>query len=176
MNDKKSIRKNIIAKRKSLEHQEIVTKSSLISNRIIESEIYNSSNVIYCYSSINNEVSLDELIKDIFSKGKILALPKVIDNDLVFYEVDNFDKLQPGYYNILEPVDCKEASEPDLIITPGVAFTKAGNRLGYGGGYYDRFFERYPDVYKIGVAFDFQILDGIPIEEHDFILDEIIYN
>lgn len=176
MNGKKDIRKKIIAIRKSLNRQDLVIKSSLICKRIIDSDIYNKSKVIYCYSSINNEVLLDELIHDVLSKGKILALPKVIDNDLVFYKVDDLGKLQSGFYNILEPVDCEIAPAPDLVITPGVAFTKEGNRLGYGGGYYDRFFAKHPDVYKIGVAFDIQVIDSIPIEEHDFILDKIIYN
>lgn len=176
MNNKKDIRKNIIAHRKSLSRQDLVTKSSLICKRIIESDIYNKSKVIFCYSSINNEVLLDDLIQDIISKGKILAFPKVVNNNLIFYTVENFDKLQPGYYNILEPVDCIKAPTPDLVITPGVAFTKAGNRLGYGGGFYDRYFVKYPSVYKLGVAFDFQILEDLPLEEHDFILDEIIYN
>lgn len=176
MSKKKAIRKNIIAKRKSLNHQDFVTKSSLICKRIVESEIYNKSNVIYCYASINNEVCLDELMTDILSKGKILALPKVVDKDLIFYQVDNLNQLESGYYNILEPIDCKEAPAPDLVITPGVAFSKAGNRLGYGGGFYDRFFAKHLSVSKLGVAFDFQILEEIPLEEHDIVLDKIIYN
>lgn len=176
MNDKKSIRKNILSKRKSLNNQEVVTKSSLICKKIINSNVYNESKVIYCYSSINNEVLLDELFDDIFKQGKSLALPKVEDNQLIFYLIDNLKKLQPGYFKILEPVDCIKAETPDLVITPGVAFTNNGKRLGYGGGFYDRFFSKYPDVYKIGAAYDFQILDFVPTEEHDYILNEIITN
>ncbi len=176
MNTKMAIRKKLIAIRKSLDYEAVLFRSSIICKKIINSEIYNKSNIIYCYSSINNEVILDELMKDAISKNKIIALPKVSNNKMIFYIVNDFSKLESGYFGILEPTEGDIAPDADLVITPGVAFTKEGHRMGYGGGFYDRFFKQNLSVYKMGVAFECQILDSIPVEEHDIVLDKIIYN
>ena len=87
-----------------------------------------------------------------------------------FYQITSYDDLEAGYFGILEPKEeCKEVnvSENSIVIMPGVAFDRKGNRIGYGKGYYDKYFSRYPEVYKIAIAFSMQIVDEIPADEFD---------
>jgi 5-formyltetrahydrofolate cyclo-ligase len=175
MLEKKEIRKELISKRKQLTAEEVVTKSSLICNKIIDSELYQKSSVIYCYSAINNEVNLSELIEHAFIHNKAVALPRVENNEMSFHIIKSFDELKAGYYNILEPQKKIPAPQADLIIVPAVAFTKDGNRLGYGGGFYDRYLEKN-NIYSIGVCYDFQILEQIPTMKHDKKINKIISN
>lgn len=156
-------------------NDEVITKSSIICDKIIDCERYKNSNVIYLYCSANNEVDLDKLIDDAYSKGKIVAFPKVEGNEIYFYSVVSKNDLKPGYFNIPEPDITNPAPAPDLIIVPGTVFTKDGKRLGYGGGFYDRFLSQNK-VYSIGVCYDFQIVDSLQTMPHDQILNEVIYN
>lgn len=175
MLSKKELRQELIKKRKNMTIEEIVTKSSLICNKIINSQCYNNAKCIYCYFTVNNEVNLKPLMEHALNHGKHVALPRVEGNDILFYFIQSFDELSPGYYNIPEPNNGIPASKGDLVIVPGVAFTKNGERLGYGGGFYDRFLANN-EIYSIGVCYDFQIVENIPVLEHDKKIDKIICN
>lgn len=173
---KKELRQKLIKKRKNLTEAEVVTKSSLICNKIINDERYKKCETIYCYFSVNNEVSLETLIEHALNNNKNIALPKVEkDNNIRFYLIKSLSDLAPGYYNIPEPETNVSAPQGDLIIVPGVAFSNEGLRLGYGGGFYDRFLADN-DIYSIGVCYDFQIVDEIPIMKHDIMMNQIITN
>lgn len=169
------LRKEIKQKRLSLDYQKFEPYNLEINNTIINSEIYNSSKVVYCYCSVNNEVDMTMLMSDCLNKGKILALPKVIGNDMTFYIITDFNQLQKGYMKIPEPVTDNIAPKPDIVIVPGLAFTKEGKRIGYGAGFYDRYLKNI-DTYKIGVGFNFQIVDELKQHENDINLDTIITN
>lgn len=175
MISKKELRSELIIQRKTMSDNEVITKSSLICNKILNSKCYKESSVVYCYFAVNNEVNLNLLITHALNNGKIIALPKVEGKDIKFYEIKSFEDLKPGYYNIPEPVTDIEAPKADLIIVPGVAFSKEGARLGYGGGFYDRFLADN-QIYSIGVGYDFQLKDNVPTEEFDRILNEIVIN
>lgn len=175
MTDKKQLRKELIAKRKKMTDEEFSKKSLHICNRLLNNSQYLKSKVIYCYYSVNKEVDLLPFIKQALEDGKIIAFPKVKGQNIDFFEVKSLEELEPGYFNIPEPPETTPAPKGDLIIVPGVAFSKKGERLGYGGGFYDRFLEHHK-VYTIGVAYDFQIMNSLPTEEHDRKLNEIISN
>ena len=155
--------------------EEFSKKSLRICNRLLNNSQYLKSKVIYCYYSVNKEVDLLPFIKQALEDGKIIAFPKVKGQNMDFFEVKSLEELEPGYFNIPEPPETTPAPKGDLIIVPGVAFSKKGERLGYGGGFYDRFLEHHK-VYTIGVAYDFQIMNSLPTEEHDMKLNEIISN
>lgn len=111
--------------------------------------------------------------------GKICAYPRVEEDRLVFYQVDDPEQLQPGRWSLREPVaDLARRIEPaacDLILTPGLAFTASGKRLGRGGGYYDRALASAgPRARKIGVAFCFQLLPDLPADSHDISMDLVL--
>lgn len=175
MTDKKQLRKELITKRKKMTDEEFSNKSLSICNRLLNNSQYLKSKVIYCYYSVNKEVDLLPFIKQALEDGKIIAFPKVKGQNMDFFEVKSLEELEPGYFDIPEPPETTPAPKGDLIIVPGVAFSKKGERLGYGGGFYDRFLEHHK-VYTIGVAYDFQIMNSLPTEEHDMKLNEIISN
>ena len=158
MTDKKKLRKELIAKRKKMTDEEFSKKSLRICNRLLNNSQYLKSKVIYCYYSVNKEVDLLPFIKQALEDGKIIAFPKVKGQNMDFFEVKSLEELEPGYFNIPEPPETTPAPKGDLIIVPGVAFLE------------------HHKVYTIGVAYDFQIMNSLPTEEHDRKLNEIISN
>lgn len=133
--------------------------------------------IVYCYVSYNQEVNTKERMWNWIEKGKTVAVPKVEGEQLVFYAVRQKSDLLPGYQGILEPV----AREPiegkvGIMIMPGLAFDQKKHRMGYGGGFYDRYLERFPksQFYKVACGYDYQLLEEIPTQEHDIAVDLIV--
>ena len=171
---KKELRKRMIATRMTLSKEEVDKASKKIVQQLLVHPCYQDASVIYAYSSIKNEIKLDELFLYAFSEHKILALPKVHGERIDFFTIRHPGDLEIGAFGIYEPGStCKKAPNPDLILVPGVAFSKDGFRLGYGGGFYDRFLSAH-DAYSIGVGYGFQIIDELPVEHFDQKLSEIV--
>ncbi len=176
---KSEIRKFIIEKRKKLSKKEIYEKSSIVGEEFLKSEYYKNSRVIMSYVSIKNEVDTGYINGKILIDGKKLILPKtdMETNNIIPLEIKNINELIEGRYGILEPEDNEkniiDLENIDIVIVPAVAFDKEGYRIGFGKGYYDRFLKEYEGI-KIGIAYDFQIIDRVPIESHDMKVDFII--
>ena len=137
---------------------------------------YKSADIVLSYASFRSEVITDSINQRIIDDGKELFLPKTYkeSGEMIFYEVSSLDSLKSGYMGIREPApdDSFRFSPSDnniLIIMPGVAYDDEGNRLGYGGGYYDRFLSSYPDLisHTIMLAFSEQFVELIPTENTD---------
>lgn len=134
------------------------------------------------YLDFNNEVKTDELIVKLLSLGKTVSSPITIKEEkkLIPSQIlDLKDGVKIGAYGIREPKpECSpevEVKDIDVVIVPAVAYDKDCYRLGYGGGFYDRFIERLrEDAITVGIAFDLQIFDSVPKEDHDAQLDYII--
>ena len=173
MLSKSEIRNQILKQRKNMPENEVTAKSESICTQILNSDIYRESKVIYCYYSVRNEVKLDSLIAKALTDKKILAFPKIENNDMVFYRIDFMEQFEKGYFNIPEPCTGVMAPPADLIIVPGVAFTTAGERIGYGGGFYDRYLEG-KEIYTIGVGYDYQIFSSLQTESFDRILKKVV--
>ncbi len=177
--EKKALRKQIIAERNKLSDTEIYAKSSAITRRLIGDDVFIGSDTIMMFVSYKTEVRTWELMDLVVSSGKTLAIPRVEGEVIRFYIVDGPEDTEPGCMGIMEPRDrCPEYIPPEdksrvLMITPGVAFDEEGRRMGYGGGYYDRYFERYPGLRKAALAFELQITDHVPTEETDVKVDMI---
>ncbi|MCX7923376.1 MAG: 5-formyltetrahydrofolate cyclo-ligase [Clostridia bacterium] len=183
--DKKMLRKAILDVRNTLEKNEVIHKSSLIMERIISSDSYKRSNTVMCYVDFRNEVITREYIAQWIKSGKKIVVPVVCQDEkgnkeLIASEIYSVeDDLEIGTYGILEPRKDKirpvEPINIDFVIVPGVAFDIAGNRIGYGAGFYDRFLRKVRgDCVKVAVAFDFQVVDTIPVEEHDVPVDMVV--
>lgn len=174
---KKEIRKQISEKKLNYPIEEIKSKSNIIINKLLNTKEYKDCHTIFTYVSFNQEVNTRNLIKGNLGQKKI-AVPKIADNKMCFYYINSLDNLRAGTMGILEPVTKELAipKEGDLFIVPGLAFDKNKNRIGYGGGYYDKYFWKYKHVnfHKIALAFDFQIIRDIAIDEYDVKLDSII--
>ncbi len=129
------------------------------------------------YSSIINEVQTDFMIKEALKEGKKIALPQTTPYELIPRVIKNYpDDLSPGVFGILEPTEKMpiiEKNDIDLVVVPGIAFSKDCVRLGYGKGYYDKFLKWYNNI-KIGIAFWEQILNEVPHDKYDIPLDMII--
>ena len=126
------------------------------------------------YADYNHEVITRYIIEESWKLKKEVAVPKVSGKDMIFYKLTDFSQLEEGYYGIPEPTKGQIADWQDaLMIMPGVAFDRDNHRVGYGGGFYDRFLEKHPGLVRLAVAFEFQILEQVPVEPTD-ILPQII--
>lgn len=174
MEEKKAIRKQIFAARKTYTDQEIEQWSREITEHLTTLPEFQAASQILVYADYNHEVMTGFLIEEAWKVGKEVAVPKVDGKNMIFYKLTDFAQLEPGYFGIPEPV-CGEIVEWEnaLMIMPGVAFDKANHRVGYGGGFYDRYLEKHPKVKRIAIAFEFQILSEVPTEPTD-ISPEII--
>ncbi len=148
-------------------------------NRVLEHPRVKEADTILLYYSLPSEVCTHSLINILYSQGKRILLPKVVsDTEMTIHEYQGPDTLSPGAYGIQEPntVPLPVPVPVDVIIIPGLAFDKAGNRLGRGKGYYDRILKTFTShPYKIALCFPFQIVDSIPHKTHDVPVDEIIW-
>ncbi len=138
-------------------------------------QLIKSSQVVALYRNVGSEAPTGRLAEYCGEIGKTVAFPCVrSDQPLDFRAVSHLDLLVEGFANIPEPSNDDPLVEPDLIITPLVAFDRQLNRLGQGGGHYDRTFEEYPEVPRIGLAWSVQETENIPVEPHDIPLQMIV--
>lgn len=179
---KKAIREDIIKKRNDLSLDIKVEYDIYIFDKLINSEAYKNSNKIFTYISFGNEVDTKEFIKYALNDGKEIYVPKTnkVSKEMIAIRIYSLDNMIEDNWGILEPkdIDKKNICENfDLIIIPGLAFDRRGNRIGYGGGYYDKYFSKIKNINnKLALAYDFQILDNIKSEIHDIKVDYIISN
>jgi 5-formyltetrahydrofolate cyclo-ligase len=179
---KKDFRKQVIESRKNKDSEFISINSQIITEKLLSMDCIQQASTIMLYLDFNNEVKTDQLITKLISLRKTVTSPVTIKDErkLIPYEITNLKEgINIGAYGIREPnkyisneIDVKNI---DVLIVPAVAYDKNCYRLGYGGGYYDRFIERLrDDAITIGIAFDLQLFDSIPKEEHDAQLNYII--
>ena len=154
--------------------------SAEVVHRICEHDCYKNARVIMAYMPMWDEVDIKPLIAKALHEGKTVVLPKCdpADRSMSVYVLENMENdLSAGFAGILEP-DIRKAvpytEDIDLIIVPGRAFDTKGHRLGRGQGYYDRFLIFYPTALKLGVAFEFQVLEKIVTSEHDVLMNYIV--
>ena len=180
--DKKTLRRDILAKRALLSKNDHISLSKNIFNRLKETEYYKNANNIFVFISFGSELDTHEFIKEAIEEGKNILVPITIhkSREMIPSLLKDFNELEPGYFNILGPKKEFERhvdpQEIDLVVVPGAVFDNRGYRVGYGGGFYDRFLSTKvrKEVPKIAVGFDFQVIDKVPTEEFDFPVDFII--
>ena len=139
-------------------------------------EIINAS-LVYCYISYNHEADTRQLLGFLWEHGIRTAVPKVLGaGQMAFYEIFSMADLEPGLMGIPEPGAGSQPvrGQQAAVITPGLAFDRNGYRVGYGGGYYDRFFASEPQHLRIGIAYEFQVYDSLPSDDYDEQLDYLI--
>jgi len=180
--DKRKLRREILDKRAILSKNEIISLSSKIINTLIDSEYYKNANTIMTFISFDTEVDTHEFIKIALGEGKKVVVPVTFSDtkELKPSQILSFSELEPGYYDILTPkqeyIRYIDSSLIDLIVVPGVVFDHDGYRVGYGGGYYDRFLSTKirKGIPTIAIGFDLQIVEKVPREEFDVPVDFII--
>lgn len=148
--EKKRIRRRVLARRDALTSQEQWRASCLITERLLGHQWFYRAGSLLCYVSYGSELDTRELIREALRLDKEVYVPKVGENHRMdFFRIGALEELQPGFHGILEPPDTAqiyvgEGAERTLMLMPGVAFDLYGNRLGYGGGYYDRYLAAHP--------------------------------
>ena len=168
MEEKKAIRQFIRKQRKELDPVVWQSATDEICRKTSELDLFREATDIYCYIDFGGEVGTRTLIMEAWKLGKTVWVPKVHNETMDFYELDSFDELKPGTYGILEPdTGVPATAEDGLMIMPGVAFDTNRNRVGYGGGYYDRYLEAHPHLHTLAFAFDMQVLFEVSTEETD---------
>lgn len=182
MEEKRLIRNRAIESRDALSETERFIKSRQIFGQVYSMEEYKKAEKILVYASFRSEVGTEDFIEKALKDGKEIYCPKVCGGDMEFYRIAGLKELTPGYMGIKEPegTDGKifhvtgECRRNTLMIMPGSAFDKERNRIGYGGGYYDRYLARYPFLITIAVGFSCQICESVPTDVYDRKPDIII--
>lgn len=175
---KKELRSTIRSKRTSISGDEAKNAADRVAANVMGLEEYRNAKTLLAYSAIRGELDVSKIVDDAISNGKTVAFPLCLDGGGLRLLVPNDETaFKIGAYGILEPDinNSRElcAEELDLIIAPGIAFDMFGNRLGQGGGYYDRLIDR-TNAYTIGVGYDFQLFPELAVEIHDKRLDCIV--
>lgn len=177
MNNKQHLRKKMLKLRDQLLPPYRVQAARDICHQIKALPSYQEVKYILAYFSIRNEVSLYPLIEDAWSQGKVVALPRMEQDEMVAVRFTSPSELEEGEFHTLEPNTTCQLVDPreiELVLVPGVAFDRDGYRLGYGKGHYDRFFVNLPSVNKYGIAYQEQIVETIYPEAHDIPMTKIV--
>lgn len=171
--DKKELRSHIKALKRQHTKVSLIEQSSLILNKLESHKDFIEAKTVMLYSSLPDEVQTIGFIEKWRHKKRII-LPTVVGDDIIPVELTDDTDFAIGDFNILEPQNKPYNGSYDLIIVPGVAFDKNGNRIGRGKGYYDRFLSKHMDIKRIGICFDFQLIERVPTEDNDIRMHEII--
>ena len=173
---KKQRRTDMKQRRSELSKASRTQMSQQIIQFLHEINEFNQAKSIFCYISYLDEVETQPLISHFLEQDLALAVPKIMGKtEMLAIPLKDFSELEPDKMGILTPKSSQAASDPfDISITPGLGFTEQGGRLGYGRGYYDRWFSKNEVKTKIGVAFEVQIVEELPLEETDMPLDMLI--
>ena len=179
MTDKKLLRREFLAQRAAISVDERNLVSHELIKKFLTTEIYRAAKILMAYAAMPDEIQLNELFAACFIDKKIIAIPLIVGKgEMRAVEVPSFDSLEIGAFNI--PTVKKnlrrfiEPAQIDCIIVPGAAFDTQGNRLGLGGGFYDRFLPQAVNAKKIALAYDFQLVNSLPIEPHDAKIDAVL--
>ncbi len=178
MNDKAQIRKQCLARREASSPSDISNKSRSIRERLSALPEFRTASEIITYVSKDNEVDTRLLIRDLLEQGRRVLIPiSRKDGTLKWSSLKSLDDLGPGAFGVPEPPpDQRRIVEPAndaLVIVPCVAFTPAGHRLGHGKGYFDRFLAQHRGT-SVGLAFESQKIEHLPVEEHDIPLNIVL--
>ena len=175
--DKKMLRAMIREKKRQMTQEEIFTRSEKLKVLLLETEAYRQAKTIYGYLSYNQEVrtlpSLEQALRD----GKQIAVPKVYGDEMRFILMEDLTRVAKGYSGIPEPVDDGPLARDKhaLVLMPGLAFDKEGRRIGYGGGFYDRFLAAEPEHPTAALCYDFQMLPHLDTDPFDVPVDLVLY-
>lgn len=175
--DKKTLRREIREKKRAMTIEEIELASAKLGELLVQSELYQKASTIYGYLPYNQEVRTVPMLERALSEGKRVAVPKCYGEEMRFIYMDDLSQVEKGYAGIPEPIaDGPVADDKTaLVLMPGLAFDPEGHRIGYGGGFYDRFLAAEPNHPTLALCYDFQMLPKLETEEFDIPVDCVIW-
>lgn len=174
--DKKALRRQISEQKKALSEAQIAEFSQDLLEQLVCHPMYRQASAIYGYLSYNQEVRTEPILRRAQADGKRIAVPKVFGEEMRFLWLEDWSQIAEGYCGIPEPVEGEIADDPTaLVLMPGLAFDPQGHRLGYGGGFYDRFLAKEPHP-TLALCYGFQLLDFLETEPHDLPVDAVLHS
>ena len=175
--DKSALRQQIRLQKRQMTEAEIIQKSELLFRLFTDTDFYRNARSIYGYMSYNQEVRTLPILEQALRDGKRVAIPKCYGPEMRFIWMEDLSLTEKSSCGIPEPVsDEPIADDPHaLVLMPGMAFDAAGHRIGYGGGYYDKFLAAEPDHPTLALCFDFQVVEHLETEEFDIPVDAVLW-
>jgi len=175
--NKQQLRQYIRQQKRAMDIDSITKISAVLGEKLEDSSLYRQAKTIYGYLPYNQEVRTVPMLERALAQGKRVAVPKIFGDEMRFIYLTDLSQVEKGYSGIPEPIaDGPVADDPTaLVLMPGLAFTKNGERLGYGGGFYDRFLEQEPNHPTVALCYEFQIVDALPTNEHDIPVDLVLW-
>jgi len=175
--DKTALRKQIREKKRAMTETQIVDASHRLGELFLSSDAYKNAKTIYGYLPYNQEVRTVPMLQQALLDGKRVAVPKVYGDEMKFIYMTDLSAVSQGYAGIPEPVaDGPVADDPEaLVLMPGLAFDPEGHRIGYGGGFYDKFLAAEPKHPTLALCYEFQMLPKLDTEEFDIPVDCVLW-
>lgn len=175
--DKKELRKQIRAQKRAMTPKMIEEASQSLARQFYATAYYQNAATIYGYLPYNQEVRTVPILEQALRDGKKVAVPKVYGDTMRFIYLDDLTQVSPSEMGIPEPVaDAPVArDETALVLMPGLAFDQKGNRMGYGGGFYDKFLAEEPNHPTVALCYGFQMVDSIPTEDYDIPVEMVLW-
>ena len=175
--DKAALRRQIREQKRAMTQAQIELASARLGELFASTEQYRSARTIYGYLPYNQEVRTVPILERALKDGKRVAVPKVYGDEMKFIYMTDLSQIEKGYAGIPEPIaDAPVADDPAaLVLMPGLAFTKNGDRMGYGGGFYDKFLAAEQSHPTVALCYDFQIVETLPTEQYDIPVDLVLW-
>ncbi len=175
--DKSALRREIREQKRAMTGEEILSRSEKLAQLFLATEAYRKAETIYGYLPYNQEVRTVPILQQALGDGKRVAVPKVLGETMKFIYMEDLSQVETGYAGIPEPVADGPVAEDKnaLVLMPGLAFTEKGQRMGYGGGFYDRFLAEEPEHPTVALCYEFQMRDTLPTEDYDVPVDLVLW-
>ncbi len=175
--NKQELRSMIRERKRAMTPEEIQRRSDALRERFLRTDAYRQAKTIYGYLPYNQEVRTVPILEQALHDGKKVAVPKVYGDDMKFIFLNDLTQVAKGYAGIPEPIADGPVAmdETALVLMPGLAFDPQGRRIGYGGGFYDKFLRREPNHPTLALCYSFQVLDHLETEEFDIPVDCVLW-
>lgn len=175
--NKQELRRAIRERKRAMTEEEIVERSNALAEKFYNSPAYQAASTIYGYLPYNQEVRTVPMLQRALDEGKRVAVPKVYGEEMRFIYLEDLTQVSKGYAGIPEPIaDAPVADDKRaLVLMPGLAFDPQGHRIGYGGGFYDRFLAQEPHHPTLALCYEFQVQAHLDTEEFDIPVDTVLW-
>lgn len=175
--NKQELRRTIRERKRAMTEEEIVERSNALAEKFYNSPAYQAASTIYGYLSYNQEVRTVPMLQRALDEGKRVAVPKVYGEEMRFIYLEDLTQVSKGYAGIPEPIADAPVAEDQraLVLMPGLAFDPQGHRIGYGGGFYDKFLAKEPHHPTLALCYEFQMQAHLDTEEFDIPVDTVLW-
>ena len=175
--NKKELRAAIRTRKRAMTEEMIREKSGDLARQLFENALYRNARSIYGYLPYNQEVRTVPMLEQALREGKRVAVPKCFGDEMRFIWMEDLSRVDRGYAGIPEPIADGPVADDEraLVLMPGLAFDPQGHRIGYGGGFYDKFLAREGNHPTLALCYDFQVFDHLETEEFDIPVDQVLW-